>query len=58
MFESYPDVVNIKQLCKMLDIGKNTAYELINTGKIKSLKIGKVHKIPKCYIIDFLKQVS
>jgi excisionase family DNA binding protein len=47
MFEQIKDVVNIEELCKMLSIGKNTAYQLKNTGEIKSFKIGKVHKIPK-----------
>ena len=54
MLEEYPDVLNIKQLCTALDIGKNTAYKLINSGNIKSLKIGKVHKIPKCYVIEYI----
>ena len=56
MFSEYPDVLNIKQLCSALDIGKNTAYKLINSGSIRSLKIGNVHKIPKNYIIDYIEQ--
>ncbi|MBU3172777.1 helix-turn-helix domain-containing protein [Clostridium estertheticum] len=39
----------------MLDIGKNKAYELINSGIIKSFKIGKVHKIPKVWIVDYIQ---
>ena len=55
VFGHYPDVVDIKQLCKMLNIGKNTAYELIHSGKLKYVKIGKVYKIPKNCIIEFLE---
>ena len=54
MFKNYPDIVEIKDLCNMLRIGKNTAYELISDGKLKSIRIGKIHKIPKKYILDFL----
>ena len=55
MFENYKDVLNIKELSQMLNIGKNKAYELINSGEIKSFKIGKVHKIPKIWIIDYIQ---
>lgn len=54
IFQQYPDVVNIKQLQEMLHIGKNLAYKLINTGKIESIRLGSVHRIPKSNIIDFL----
>jgi len=56
MFKGYPDVVTVKQLCKMLNIGKNSAYELIHSGKLKCVKIGKVYKIPKKYIIEYLRK--
>lgn len=55
MFEDYKDVVNINELMKMLHIGKNKAYTLVNTGEIKSFKIGKVHKIPKRWVIDYIQ---
>lgn len=55
LFEDYKDVVNIEELTQMLDIGKNKAYELINSGVIKSFRIGKVHKIPKIWIIEYIQ---
>jgi len=55
LFENYKDVVNIEDLTQMLDIGKNKAYELINSGIIKSFKIGKIHKIPKVWIMDYIQ---
>jgi excisionase family DNA binding protein len=55
MFEEYKDVVSIEDLTQMLNIGKNKAYELVNSGKIKSFKIGKVHKIPKRWVIDYIQ---
>ena len=55
MFTKYPDVVTVEQLCKMLDVGKNTAYNLINRNVIRSVKIGRVYKIPKINVIQYLK---
>lgn len=53
MFENYSDVVGVNELCDMLRIGKNTAYKLINTGEIISVRVGRCIKIPKVYIIDY-----
>jgi len=55
LFENYKDVVNIEDLTQMLGIGKNKAYKLINSGIIKSFKIGKIHKIPKVWIMDYIQ---
>jgi excisionase family DNA binding protein len=55
MFQQYPDVVNVAQLQRMLGIGKNTAYKLLKENKISSIRIGKVHKIPKKNIIKYLQ---
>ena len=42
LFSEYPDVVGVEQMCVMLGgIGKRTAYELLRSGEIRSLKIGK-----------------
>lgn len=54
MFNNYPDILTVEQLCEILDIGKNTAYKLLNSGAIKSIRIGKVHKIPKISVIKFI----
>lgn len=56
MFDSYPDVVNVKQLCEMLgDIGSKSAYRLLHNGSIQFLKIGKAFRIPKSSVIAFIK---
>ena len=54
IFESFPDVLAIEELCSALNIGKNTAYQLINSGKIKSIRIGKIHKIPKVWLVEYV----
>jgi excisionase family DNA binding protein len=54
IFSDYPDIVSVNDLMKMLGVGKNTAYKLINEKKIKSVDIGRIHKIPKYCIIDYI----
>ena len=55
MFRSYPDVVHVEDMRKMLGgIGRTTAYALLKSGKIQSVKIGRMYLIPKVNIIKFL----
>lgn len=58
MFKDYPDVVSIDQLRTMLGVGKNTAYDLIKKQKIQSIRIGRIHKIPKKNIVKYLRSNS
>jgi len=54
MFQSYPDVLNVKDVMKMLDIGRNKTLELLKTSKIKSVIVGNKYRIPKINVINFL----
>ncbi len=54
MFTSYPDLVTIKQLTKMLDIGVTLAYRLVKSNTIPALKVGRKYKIPKRNVIVYL----
>lgn len=54
MFEEYPSVVTVPELCKMLRIGYNKAYELLGTGQIRHVRVGHRYLIPKDYLIAYL----
>lgn len=54
MFTDYPDVVSIAELQSMLRISRNTAYELVRSGKIRSVKIGRTYRIPRSAVEDYL----
>ena len=54
MFPAYPDIVNIAQLQSMLGISRHLAYDLINGGYIKGLKIGNSFRIPKVNVIEYV----
>ena len=47
MFDQYPDVVTIEELQEMLGIGRGLAYDLVNSGKIKGVKVGRGWRIGK-----------
>ena len=46
------------ELCEFLMIGRNAAYKLLTSGKIKSFKIGRVWKIPRESLTTYIKEQS
>jgi len=58
LFESYDDLVTNEDLCEMLGIGKNAAYELLQRKLIKSFHIGRSWKIPKKAVEEYIYQQS
>ena len=59
IFKSYPDVISIDILCKMLgNINKKLAYKLLKSNEIEHLKVGRAYKIPKIYVINYLQKIN
>ena len=45
MFPDFPDIVTVSQLQEMLGVSRHLAYDLINDGSIRGLKIGNAFKM-------------
>lgn len=58
VFQDYPDVVDVSQMCEMLNICEKNGYDLLRENRIKHFKIGRVYKIPKYHIITFLSSTN
>lgn len=56
MLEKYPDVLEVKDICSILRIGRKTAYQLLNSDKIPCRRIGRNYKIRKDAVIDYLQE--
>ena len=52
MFESYDDVLTVEEGCEALKIGYNAMYELLNTGKLKGYRNGRMWRIPKAALVE------
>ena len=55
MLEKYPDVLTPDDVIEILNIGRNKVYEMLNNGTIKSIRIGRKHRIPKKILIENLE---
>ncbi|MBR0288298.1 MAG: helix-turn-helix domain-containing protein [Selenomonadaceae bacterium] len=55
--EKRSEVFTVEDLMEYLSIGKTTAYKLLRSDKIKTLKIGKLYRIPKKAVDDYINSV-
>lgn len=54
IFQDYPDVLSIAQVAQALGIGRNAAYDLVNSNKLGCVRIGKIIKVPKFCLEEYL----
>jgi excisionase family DNA binding protein len=54
MFSEYNDIVTVKELAMMLKIGRNTAYELVRCGAVRSIKVGRQIRISKNDVMKYI----
>ena len=52
--ENLPATLTVPEVSEFLRIGRNSAYQLIRCGKIRSLKIGRQLRIPRQALLDYL----
>ena len=53
-FDELPLALRVEELMPILGIGRNTAYELVRSGQIRSIKVGKQIRIPKDALREYL----
>ncbi len=54
VLSEYGDVLLPEDVQKILQTGRNTVYNYLAEGKIKSIKIGGKYRIPKLYLLEFI----
>ena len=50
------DVLSVEEARLFLGIGVNAIYKLLKSGKLKSFKIGREHKIPKFCLEQYIRE--
>lgn len=58
MLEEYADILTVEETCEALRIGYNAMYELLNSGKLKGYRNGRVWRIPKIAIQEYILEQS
>lgn len=50
------ELLTVDELCEVLMIGKNLAYELLTSGKIKCFKINRMWRIPRSSVYEYIQR--
>lgn len=54
--QDLPLVLTVEDLMELLNIGRNTAYEIVRSGQIRSIRVGKNYRIPRDAVEEFLQK--
>lgn len=56
MFDSYPDILTVPQVCEALSIGKNSVYSMLRDGTLQSIWVRSQYRIPKICLIEYIEK--
>lgn len=56
--EKLPLMLKVDDLSEFLSIGRNTAYDLVRSGKIRSIRIGRCYRIPRDAVAEYIIKSS
>ena len=53
-----PLTYSVAEAAEALGIGLNATYELVNSGRVKSFKIGRKIRVPREGLVEFIRRAS
>jgi len=56
--DELPVTLRVEELMPILGIGRNTAYALVRSGRLRSIRVGRQVRIPKNALIEFLENTE
>ena len=54
--ENLPKVLNVKDLVEILSVSQNTAYNLVRSGQVRNIRIGRAYRISRAAVDEFLQK--
>ena len=58
MDEKIPLVLTVKEVAKLLGISKNTAYRLVRSKKLRSIRVGRQIRISRIALENYLNGIE
>ena len=49
-------LMTLEEVCSELMIGRNAAYRLLEEKKLKGFRIGRIWKIPRKSIVEYIQE--
>ena len=57
-FNDLPLALTVTEAGHVLRVGRNVAYELVRSGQLRSVRVGKNIRIPRDALAEYLKLAS
>jgi excisionase family DNA binding protein len=52
------ELLSVEQTAEILNVGRDKVYYLMRTGQLRSIKIGKLRRISRVWIAEFVEGVA
>ena len=54
MFDYYDTLITPEEAAELLGCGMNTMYKILKSGKLKAMRIGRIWKIPRRAVQEYI----
>ncbi|NLW05066.1 MAG: helix-turn-helix domain-containing protein [Pseudomonadaceae bacterium] len=54
LFDDYPDVLSLTQMCEIMQICRQSGYKLLKNGEIPYKKVGRKYIISKKQLVTYV----
>ena len=58
MLSDFPEILTTEEAADILRVGYNTLYDLLQSGKLKAYRNGRIWRIPKRSVIEDIIEQS
>jgi excisionase family DNA binding protein len=55
-FDSYPFLLSVDEVANILGVTCKTVRHLVNTGELSGIRVGRLIRIPKDKLIEYLNR--
>lgn len=53
-----PELLRVEEVAQWLDIGRGTAYELVRTGALPCVRLGRLVRVPRLALAGMAREVT
>lgn len=57
-FNDLPLLLTVREVAKVLRIGRNAAYQLVKDGNVKSIHVGRSIRVPRNALIQYVESTQ
>ena len=58
MFDQFEDLLEVDEVQELLHMSRNSVYVILRSGELKGYQQGRIWKIPKQAVIEYIKRRS